>query len=143
MRERPLPNAAGSALLDVKRLLLRGFGQMSFVTKVLMFLDPRFPVLDMKVARAFANRSFVPLADLRFDKSGIRITGNNVRAYEGWTRWCREIAGLANDEPPAPRRGLRAVDVERALFALADRPDHQDQARRLLEGPEDWTFDCG
>ena len=141
MGERPLSGAAGSALLDLKRLTLRQFGQMSFVTKILMFLDPRFPVLDMKVARAFANGSFAPLADLRFDRGGIRLTGNNVRAYECWARWCREIAGLANEESPSPRRALRAVDVDRALFALAGKPDRDDQARKLLEGPEGWTFD--
>ena len=140
MGERPLPGAAGPALLDIKRLTLRQFGQMSFVTKILMFLDPGFPVLDLKVARAFANGAFAPLADLRFDKSGIRITQNNVRVYECWTRWCREIAELANAEPPAPRRALRAVDVERALFTLADQPHLA--ARKLLAGPEGWTFDC-
>ena len=138
--EPPLSTASGPALLHIKRLTLRQFGQMSFVTKILMFLDPRFPVLDMKVARAFANGSFAPLADLRSDRGGIRLTGNNVRAYEYWARWCWEIAGLANDEPPAPRRGLRAVDVERALFTLADQPHLA--ARPLLAGPDGWTFDC-
>lgn len=138
--EPPLSTAAGPALLHIKRLTLRQFGQMSFVTKILMFLDPRFPVLDMRVARAFANGGFAPLADLRFDRGGIRLTGNNVRAYECWARWCREIAGLANDEPPARRRGLKAVDVERALFTLADQPHLA--AGRLLAGPEGWTFDC-
>ena len=138
--EPPLSTAAGPVLLDIKRLTLRQFGQMSFVTKILMFLDPRFPVLDMKVARAFANGGFAPLADLRFDRGGIRLTGNNMGAYERWARWCREIAGLADDEPPAPRRGLRAVDVERALFTLADQP--RLAARQLLAGPEGWTFDC-
>ncbi len=138
--EPPLPTAAGPVLLQMKRLTLRQFGQMSLVTKILMFLDPRFPVLDMKVARAFANGGFAPLAELRFDRGGIRLTGNNVRAYERWARSCRGIAGLADDEPPAHRRGLRAVDVERALFALADQP--RLAARRLLAGPEGWTFDC-
>ena len=138
--EPPLSTAAGSALLDIKRLGLRQFGQMSFVTKILMFLGPRFPVLDMKVAKAFANGGFAPLADLRFDRGGIRLTGNNIRAYECWARWCREIAELANEEPDSARRVLRAVDVERALFALADKP--HPAARRLLDGPESWTFDC-
>ena len=142
MGERPLSGVAGPALLDFKGLMLRQFGQMSFVTKVLMFLDPRFPVLDLKVARAFANRGFAPLADLRFDKSGIRITRSNVRVYDGWARWCREIAALVNEEPPSPRRALRAVDVERVLFTLADKPAQEDRARKLLGGPEGWTFDC-
>lgn len=138
----PRPEAGGSELQDIKKLGLRQFGQLSFVTKVLMFLDPRFPVLDLKVAKAFANGGFAPLSDLRFDKGGIRITRSNMTAYECWARWCREIARLTNEEPPSPRRGLRAADVERALFMIADRPDHGDRARRLLDGPEGWTFDC-
>ena len=142
MAERPRPAAGGAELLDLKRLMLRQFGQMSFATKILMFLDPRFPVLDLKVARAFANGGFAPLEGLRFDKSGIRITSSNANAYEHWARWCGEIARLANEEPASPRRSLRAVDVERALFTLAGKPDHEDQARTLLEGPEGWTFDC-
>ena len=142
MGERPLPGAAGSELLDFKRLILRQFGQMSFVTKILMFLDPRLPVLDLKVARAFANGAFAPLADLRFDKGGIRITLNNARAYCRWARWCGEIAGLANEELPSLGRGLRAVDVERVLFTLADKSAQEDRARKLLGGPEGWTFDC-
>lgn len=137
--EAPLSTEAGPALLRIKRLGVRQFGQMSFVTKILMFLDPQFPVLDMKVAKAFANGGFAPLTDVRFDRGGIRLTRNNVEAYECWMYWCREIAGLANDEPPALRRGLRAVDVERALFTLADQP--RLAARKLLAGPEGWTFD--
>ncbi len=142
MGERPRPEAGGSELLGLKRLRLRQFGQMSFATKILMFLDPRFPVLDLKVAKAFASGGFAPLSDLRFDKGGIRITRSNMMAYQCWARWCQEIARLTNEEPPSPRRGLRAVDVERALFTIADRPDRRDRARRLLDGPEGWTFDC-
>ena len=141
MGERPWPEAGGSELLGLKRLRLRQFGQMSFATKILMFLDPRFPVLDLKVAKAFANGGFAPLSELRFDKGGIRITRSNMMAYECWARWCQEVARLTNEVPP-PRRGLRAVDVERALFTIADRPDHRDRARRLLDGPEGWRFDC-
>ena len=97
-----------------------------------MFLDPtRFPVLDLKIAKAFANGGFPPLAGLGFDPSGIRITRSNANAYEDWARWCREIAGLVNEDPASPRRDLRAVDVERALFTLAD-------AGRIEEGhPEE------
>ena len=142
MGERPRPEAGGSELLGLRSLRLRQLGQMSFATKILMFLDPRFPVLDLKVAKAFANGGFAPLSELRFDKGGIRITRINMMVYECWARWCQEIARLTNEEPPSPRRGLRAVDVERALFTIADRPDHRDRACKLLDGPEGWTSDC-
>ena len=132
--------SAASALLDVRRSGLHLFGQMSFATKILMFLDPRFPVLDLKLARAFARGGFAPLTGLRFGPGGIRVTADNAGVYARWTCWCREIARLANaeaeDEP-----GLRPVDVERALFTLADEPG--DRPLPLLAGPEGWTFtDC-
>lgn len=133
------PASAASALLDVRRSGLHLFGQMSFATKILMFLDPRFPVLDLRLARAFARGGFEPLTGLRFGPGGIRVTANNTGVYARWACWCREIARLADAETKeAP--GLRAVDVERALFVLADEPGRGDP---LLAGPEGWTFTDG
>lgn len=44
---------AAERLLALKRLGLPEFGQMSFATKILMFLDPdRYPVLDLKILAA-------------------------------------------------------------------------------------------
>lgn len=134
VRERPA--SAAAALLDVRRSRLHLFGQMSFATKILMFLDPRFPVLDLKLAGAFAGGGFEPLTGLRFGPGGIRVTANNAGVYARWTCWCREIARLVNaeaEEEPA----LRAVDVERAVFALAD---ESGGGEPLLGGPEGWTF---
>ena len=133
--EPPLSTVAGPVPLDIKTL--RQFGQMSFVTKILMFLDPRFPVLDMKVARAFAG-GFTPLADLRFDRGGIRLTGNNVRASSAG----RAGAGESRGWPTTAARSSpwsESGRCRRALFALADQP--RLAARRLLAGPEGWTFD--
>ena len=46
---------------SIKKLQLRQFSQISFVSKILMFLDPtRYPVLDLKIAKAFAKSSFLP-----------------------------------------------------------------------------------
>lgn len=136
------PPAAGrSGLLAVKRLKLRQFGQISFASKILMFLDPtRFPVLDLRIARAFASGGFAPLTGLRFGPGGISITRSNANAYDDWARWCGSIAGLVNEEPASPRRDLRAVDVERAIFTLVD-SGASDRARALLKGPEGATFD--
>ena len=142
LEESPAP-AGRSGLLAVRRLRLRQFGQISFASKVLMFLDPtRFPVLDLKIARAFANGGFPPLAGLGFGPGGIPITRRNANAYGGWARWCGSVAGLVNEEPASPRRDLRAVDVERALFTLAD-SGAMDQAGTLLRGPEGAAFDGG
>ena len=139
--EQPPAAAGRSGLLAVRRLRLRQFGQISFASKILMFLDPtRFPVLDLKIAGAFANGGFPPLAGLRFGPGGIPITRSNAGAYDDWARWCGSIAGLVNREPASPRRDLRTVDVERALFKLVD-SGTLDKAWALLKGPEGATFD--
>ena len=125
----------------IKELKLRQFSQISFVSKILMFLDPtRYPVLDLKIAKAFAKSSFLPLQNLTFTTSGIPITKRNAIAYDTWACWCREIATVVNEAPVSRCRGVRAVDVERALFTLAD-SQAMDRARVLLDGPAGWTFD--
>ena len=128
-------------LSNIKKLQLRQFSQISFVSKILMFLDPtRCPVLDLKIANAFAKSSFLPLQNLTFAKGGIRITERNATAYDTWACWCRDIATVVNEAPVSPCRGVRAVDVERALFTLVD-SQATDKARMLLDGPTGWTFD--
>ena len=85
-----------SDLLNIKKLQLRQFSQISFVSKILMFLDPtRYPVLDLKIAKAFAKSSFLPLQNLTFATS-IPITERNATAYDTWACWCREIASQAH-----------------------------------------------
>lgn len=132
-------------LFDIKGLGLPGFGGMSFVSKIMMFLDPqRYPVLDMKIAESFSQTSeFPPLKDLVFRKRAdfgrkadthIRVTRKNECVYEKWTSWCREIAASVNAESDSSTKSIRAVDVERAVFALADSSD-RTEAWRLLRGP--------
>ena len=132
--------------LDIKRIGLPQFSGMSFVTKIMMFLDPdRRPVLDMKIAEAFSQSSdFPPLQALAFHRKAdfgkkadtqVRITRPNECVYNEWAAWCMSIAAWANAESESPCRGIRAVDVERAVFTLAESPDRAG-AWRLLRGPE-------
>lgn len=125
--------AAAERLIALRRLKLPQFSQMSFTTKILMFLDPnRFAVLDLKIARV-AKECGVPfMRELKFD-TGIPITSANAACYERWANWCQGIAANVNGVPGAPCRGLRAVDIERAVFSLAD--VGRTDACRLLAGP--------
>ena len=131
--------------IDIRQIGLPEFSGMSFVTKILMFLDPAGrPVLDMKIAEAFSQSpDFPPLQALAFRRKAdfgrnadtqVKITGNNARVYDEWAAWCTRIAAWANAEPASPCRGIRAVDVERAVFTLAESPDRA-AAWRLLRGP--------
>ena len=132
-------------LFDIKKIGLPQFSGMSFVTKLIMFLNPdRQPVLDMKIAESFSQRSeFPPLEALVFRKRAdfgkkadtrINITKRNQSVYGEWASWCRETAASANAESGSSGKSFRAVDVERAVFALADACDRAE-AWRLLRGP--------
>ena len=123
--------AAAELLIDLRRLGLPQFSQMSFTTKILMFLDPsRFAVLDLKIARVAKQCGFSSMQELRI-YTAIPITRANADCYGRWTSWCEGIAGRVNGMPGAPCRNLSAVDVERAVFSLAAL-GLTDDARRLL-----------
>ena len=134
-----MPRASRSAaeqLHALKRLKLPQFSQMSFTTKILMFLDPsRFAVLDLKIARVAKQCGFPFMHELKI-YTGIPITRANAACYGRWASWCQETAAKVNGMPGAPCRDLRAVDVERAVFSLADL-GRTDDSRRLLAGPPD------
>ena len=126
--------AAAEQLIALRRLRLSQFSQMSFTTKILMFLDPnRFPVLDLKIGRAAKQSGFPVMRGLKIF-AGIPITKASAACYERWACWCQGVAAKVNGRPGAPCRDLRAVDVERAVFWLADL-GRTDDARRLFAGP--------
>ena len=127
--------SAAENLVALRRLKLSQFSQMSFTTKILMFLDPdSYPVLDLRIAKAYANRpDFPPLQGLRI-RTSIPITTRNRTCYVEFASWTRRIAARINATSASPRHDLRAVDIERALFTLADRR-RDDEASRLLEEP--------
>ena len=103
--------------------------------------DPVFlATAHAQIATAFAKPAFLPPQNLTFTTGGIRITERNATAYDTWAGWCRELATAVNEAPVSPCRGVRAVDVERALFTLAD-SQAMDKARVLLAGPAGWTLD--
>ena len=128
-----MPPSAAEFLVALKRLKLPQFSQMSFTTKILMFLDPdSYPVLDLRIAKAYANRpEFPPLQGLTI-RTSIPLTAKNRTCYGEFACWARRIAARVNGISGSPRHDLRAVDVERALFTLVDR-GQDDKARVLLE----------
>ena len=123
-------------LLDIKQIGLPEFGGLSFVSKIMMFLDPsRYPVLDLKIAKAFSQSdNFLPLKNLVLRDSTIPITVHNESVYGEWASWCRKTAASVKAESGSSGKSVRAVDVERAVFVLADACD-RTEAWRLLRGP--------
>lgn len=105
----------GPGLRTLYRLGLPQFSQVSFLSKVRMFLDPtRYVTLDMKLAKLRQE----PVANLFHGlvvRTSIPVTEHNERVYAAWCATCRDLAARLD-----PTGGLRAADVERGVFFLVD-----------------------
>ena len=134
--------SAKKLLLKINKISIPQFTSgVPFASKLLMFLDPEhYPILDSRIAKVYANSFFLPLNDLTFNpKNGSIqiIKSNNADVYGEWAYWCQRIAKLINGLSE-PSYQIRAVDVERALFTLADSLTTEDCIRRvqILAGPK-------
>jgi hypothetical protein len=106
----------GPALRRLKDIQLPGFSQVSFLSKIRMFLEPdSYAVLDLKIAKLLADPRLPESLKVKVF-SAIPVTAENERTYERWCMLCRRLARECAGTP-----WLRAVDVERALFYLIDK----------------------
>ena len=120
-------------LWNLKKIGLPQFTQMSFTSKLLMFLSPSTnPVLDLKIGRSAKEQNVPPLSNLTI-RTSMPLSQHNVRIYGEWSSWCIDVARQVNELPSSPCRDLRAVDVERAVFHCIDAD--RDAAVKLLLGP--------
>jgi len=102
-------------LADVKHIQMPQFSGMSFVSKVLMFLDPvKYCVLDQKIAMLRTQSSPKALNRLVFRPKAtqIRISRNNEAVYDQWRDECLAINSMYF------QASYRAVDIERGFFEL-------------------------
>lgn len=100
------------SLIEVRNLRIPEFSGVSFVSKVLMFLNPNdYCVLDQQLAALNAAPNHRALNQL-VRGTQIRITQNNQAVYDGWRQECRDISNnyFAGQ--------YRVVDVERGFFNL-------------------------
>ncbi len=112
----------GFGLRRIVQLGLPIYSNVSFTSKLLMFLDPqRFVVLDGQLARLGEARLLGPLRLT----TGIAPTRKNLSVYSAWCHACSNGArqlGL----------GYRAVDIERGIFALVQR-DALHEAGQIVD----------
>jgi hypothetical protein len=99
-------------LIALKQLNLPEFSGISFLSKILAFLDPvHHCVLDkqlLKLATVSGNRALHRVSA----RTQIPVTASNERAYRAW---CEECANVS-DHYYVGR--YRVVDVERGFFQL-------------------------
>ncbi len=103
--------------ISIKKLGLAQFSQFSFISKILMFMNPkRYVTLDKKIM--YLKDSFNPdnpLTRIRYSKNdtGIRITKISTKYYFEWCELCSFIANEINSNKIA-------VDIERGFFRLVE-----------------------
>lgn len=99
-------------LCTLAALRLPEFSGISFISKILAFLDPgRYCVLDkqlLKLGAISGNRALHRLSA----GTQIRVTVNNERAYDAWREECVGISSRYFGGR------YRVVDVERGFFHL-------------------------
>ncbi len=105
-----------SGLLEIsllKDIGLPGFGGTSFLSKILMFLNPaRFCILDLQITKLKSDIKGRSLSLLKSYKTSIPITKANSRLYSQWCEECIQISRTYF------KGRYRATDVERGFFQM-------------------------
>ncbi len=115
------------SIIQVKNIRMPQYSGMSFISKILMFLDPQdYCVLDKQVANLRTPNSPKLLNNLDFkhNNTQIRITNHNQGVYNGWRNECLNISEQYY------QGNYRVVDIERGFFSLIQR-DHLLDAQRI------------
>ncbi len=111
----------GPGLKELAKLKLPEYSQLSFLSKLRMFLDPtQHVVLDLQLARlqnARANTLFRRLKLYAKPDQQARYIPSTQRNVDVYRDWCALCVRTARKELPG--KGAIAVDVERGIFHLA------------------------
>jgi len=110
------PNIKGDGLADIKRIGLPQFSNMSFVSKLRMFLDPRnYVTLDKKLLKLKESDIRTFFDNVIEYQTYIPINNHNRKQYRLWSKKCKATANNYFRE-----QGIIAADVERGIFYLVD-----------------------
>jgi len=111
------PNIEGDGLAEIKRIGLPQFSNMSFVSKLRMFLDPRnYVTLDRKLLKLKESNIRTFFDDVIERPTYIPINNRNRKQYRVWSKKCKDTANNYFQD-----HGIIAADVERGIFYLVDR----------------------
>ncbi|GAB3367993.1 MULTISPECIES: hypothetical protein [Giesbergeria] len=100
------------SIVAIKNLGLPEYSGISFISKILMFLDPKnYSVLDLQLSKLHTVRGRA-LSLLKINTTQIPSTKSNESVYNKWRQECLYISNTYYT-------GIyRAADVERGLFQL-------------------------
>ncbi|MBK9166392.1 MAG: hypothetical protein IPM24_02890 [Bryobacterales bacterium] len=105
------PDSVG--LAAIAAIKLPEFSGVSFVSKILAFLDPvKYCVLDRQLVKLATRPGNRALHRVSAAGTQIRITAKNRQAYDEWREECASISTQYFNGR------YRAVDIERGFFQL-------------------------
>ena len=102
------------SLRSIKRIGMPQYSGISFISKILMFLNPKqYCVLDFHIAK-LANRSGTKAIHnlKKYTKHPLPFTTHNCKIYY---QWCNECQKISNQYYSGK---YRVVDIERRFFNL-------------------------
>jgi hypothetical protein len=102
-------------MASINNLRLPEFSGMSFISKILMFLDSaNYCILDKQISTLRTPGCMKALSHLAFgqNETQIRISYNNQNVYNNRREECREISAQYY------QKAYRVVDVERGFITL-------------------------
>jgi hypothetical protein len=112
---------------DIAKCNLPQFSKVSFISKILMFLDPTKNVtLDLQLSKIKAAKTSTSFRNLSICPTYIPVTRQNETFYSAWCNTCCDVA-----HEYFASNGIRGVDVERGFFTMI-RNGHVETAAIIL-----------
>jgi hypothetical protein len=110
-------NISGDSLAAIKNIRLPQFSNMSFVSKLRMFLDPEnFVTLDRKLLKIKRSGVHTLFSNICEQGTYIPINSQNCKQYVLWSQKCRDAASTY-----FRIKEVIAVDIERGIFKMVDK----------------------
>ena len=99
-------------LRAIKKIGMPQYSGISFISKILMFLDPQqYCVLDRQIAKLANHSGTKAIHNLKINTQ-LPVTIHNCKIYD---QWCNECQKISNQYYSGK---YRVVDIERGFFEL-------------------------
>lgn len=122
---------SGNSLKDIKDIRLPQFSQMSFTSKLRMFLDPsNYVVLDSQLLKLKDSKTKTLFQEIQRYPTSIPISRVNCKQYDKWCTICKDTANRYYSNT-----GVIAVDVERGIFHIINQ-NNLEEAAKLVSSME-------
>ncbi|MBU4038041.1 MAG: zinc ribbon domain-containing protein [Proteobacteria bacterium] len=122
---RTLQNIFETPIWTIKNIELPQFSNISFISKILMFLDPqKYVTLDRKLMKLANVEPITIFHSIKTYRTYIPCTRENEQQYQNWCGLCKNasIKYFQGQE-------VFAVDIERGIFCIVEKGQYNVAAQ--------------